>query len=208
MKVAIMGEHTGVIRDAFIACGHDAISCDLLDTEAPGPHYKGNMFDLIDYPWDLAIFHPECTHLAVSGSLRFEEKRFDGRQQSSVAFFMRIVRQSSHIKRTAIENPVCIMSTLYRKPDQIIQPYQFGHDASKATCLWLKGLPLLKPTLLVEPRIVDGKPRWANQTDSGQNKLPPSKDRWKLRSATYKGIASAMAEQWGESQRNIDFSAA
>lgn len=203
-----MGEHTGVIRDAFIACGHDAISCDLLDTEAPGPHYKGNMFDLIDYPWDLAIFHPECTHLAVSGSLRFEEKRFDGRQQSSVAFFMRIVRQSSHIKRTAIENPVCIMSTLYRKPDQIIQPYQFGHDASKATCLWLKGLPLLKPTLLVEPRIVDGKPRWANQTDSGQNKLPPSKDRWKLRSATYKGIASAMAEQWGESQRNIDFSAA
>jgi hypothetical protein len=197
VRVLIGCEHSGVIRDAFIRGGHEAMSCDLLPTEAPGPHYQGDVFDVIDYPWDLAIFHPECTHLSVSGSRHFEAKRMDGRQQAAVAFFMRVERRSAHIPKTAIENPVCIMSSLWRKPDQIIQPNQFGHDASKATCLWLKGLPTLRPTQYVEPRMVDGKPRWANQTDSGQNKLPPSDDRWKIRSETYPGIADAMVIQWG-----------
>lgn len=197
MRVLIGFESSGITRDAFLRGGHDAMSCDLLDTEIHGPHYKGDVFDVIDYPWDLAIFHPECTHLSVSGALHHEAKRFDGRQQAGAALFMRVVRRSAHIPRVAIENPVCIMSSLYRKPDQIIQPHEFGHDASKSTCLWLKGLPLLIPTLHVEPRIVDGKKRWANQTDSGQNKLTPSEDRWKDRSRTYRGIADAFADQWG-----------
>jgi hypothetical protein len=207
VKVAIMGESSGIIRDAFARLGHDAISCDLLPTQSPGPHYQGDMFDIIDYPWDLAISHPECTHLAVSGSRHFEAKWNDGRQAAAVAFFMRVVRRSEHIPKTAIEQPVSIMSTLYRKPDQIIQPNEYGEDASKATCLWLKGLPLLIPTKHVPPRIVDGKPRWGNQTDSGQNKLTPSEDRWKLRSATYPGIADAMADQWGRPQKQLEFAA-
>ncbi len=197
MKVLVGFESSGITRDAFLRGGHDAMSCDLLDTEIPGPHYKGDVFDVIDYPWDLAIFHPECTHLSVSGALHHEAKRFDGRQQAGAALFMRVVRRSAHIPRVAIENPVCIMSSLYRKPDQIIQPHEFGHDASKTTCLWLKGLSLLVPTLHIAPRIVDGKRRWANQTDSGQNKLTPSEDRWKDRSRTYQGIANAFADQWG-----------
>lgn len=186
MRVLIGCESSGAIRDAFLRLGHEAMSCDLLPTESPGPHYQGDVFDVIDYPWDLAIFHPECTHLSVSGARHFEVKRLDGRQQSAASFFMSIVRRSAHIPRTAIENPVCIMSSLYRKPDQIIQPWMFGHGETKATCLWLKGLPLLVPTDVVEGR------------EQRIHKMPPSPDRWKERSRTYSGIADAIARQWGD----------
>lgn len=185
MNVLVGCEYSGAVRDAFIAQGHDAMSCDLLETDAPGPHYKGDIFDVLDYPWDLAIFHPPCTHLSVSGSRHFAAKRMDGRQQSGVSFFMRLVKASAHIPKTVFENPVCVMSSLYRKPDQIIQPWMFGHGETKATCLWLKGLPLLTPTDVVEGR----EPRIHH--------MPPSADRWKLRSATYSGVAKAMANQWG-----------
>ena len=187
MKVLIACEYSGVVRDAFLLVGHEAMSCDILDTESPGPHYKGDLFDVIDYPWDLAIFHPPCTHLSVSGSRHFAEKKMDGRQQAAVSFFMRIVRQSAHIPKVAIENPVCIMSSMYRKPDQIIQPWMFGHGETKATCLWLKGLPLLTPTEIVEGR------------EARIHRMPPSADRWKERSRTYQGIADAMVNQWGRS---------
>lgn len=185
MKVLVACEYSGRVRDAFIRGGHDAMSCDLLRSEAPGPHYQGDLFDVIDYPWDLLIAHPPCTHLAVSGSRHFEAKRMDGRQQAAVAFFMKIVRRSEHIKRVAIENPICVMSSLWRKPDQIIQPWMFGHGETKATSLWLKNLPKLLPTDIVEGR------------EARIHKMPPSADRWKLRSETYPGIAQAMADQWG-----------
>lgn len=185
MKVLVACEFSGTVRDAFIAKGHDAMSCDLLPTEKPGPHYQGDLFDVIDYPWDLAIFHPECTHLAVSGARHFAEKKLDGRQQAGVSFVMRIVRRSEHIPKIAIENPVSILSSLWRKPDQVVQPWQFGHGETKATCLWLRGLPLLQPTSVVEGR------------SDRIHKMPPSADRWKLRSMTYQGIADAMADQWG-----------
>jgi hypothetical protein len=171
------------------------MSCDLLGTDAPGPHYQGDVRDVLHYPWDLMIAHPPCTHLSVSGSRHFERKRMQGLQQSSASFFLMLAR--ADIPRIAIENPICVMSSLWRKPDQTIQPYHYGHDASKATCLWLKNLPPLRATSFVEPRMVDGKPRWSNQPDSGQNKLPPSDDRWKIRSETFAGIAKAMADQWG-----------
>jgi len=189
MKVLVACESSGTVRDAFIAGGHDAMSCDLLPTDVPGPHYQGSLFDVIDYPWDLAIFHPPCTHLSVSGSRHFEAKRMDGRQQAAVSFFMKIVRQSAHIPMTAIENPVCIMSSLYRNPDQIIQPWQFGHGETKATCLWLKGLLPLRPTNIVEGR----EPRI--------HRMSPGPNRWKERSKTFKGIAEAMASQWGASRQ-------
>ena len=185
MKVLIGCEYSGAVRDAFIERGHDAMSCDLLPTDKPGPHYQGSVFDVIDYPWDLAIFHPPCTHLSVSGARHFEAKRLDGRQQAAVSFFMRLQRASAHIPMTATENPVCIMSTLWRKPDQTIQPWMFGHGETKATCLWLKGLLPLTPTDIVEGR------------EARIHKLPPSDDRWKIRSETYQGIAQAMAAQWG-----------
>lgn len=185
MRVLIACEYSGRVRDAFIRGGHDAMSCDLLPTDTPGPHYQGSLFDVIDYPWDLMIAHPPCTHLSVSGSRHFEAKRMDGRQQSAVAFFLQIVRRSEHIMRVAIENPVCVMSSLWRKPDQIIQPWMFGHGETKATCLWTKNLPPLKPT-----NVVDGR-------ENRVHRMPPSPDRWKLRSETYQGIADAMAEQWG-----------
>ena len=185
LRVLIACEYSGIVRDAFIRAGHDAMSCDMMPTESHGPHYQGDLFDVIDYPWDLAIFHPPCTHLSVSGSRHFAAKRMDGRQQAAVSFFMRIVRQSAHIPMTAIENPVCIMSSMYRKPDQIIQPWMFGHGETKATCLWLKGLPLLHPTNIVEGR------------EQRLHKLPPSPDRWKERSKTFSGIAEAFASQWG-----------
>lgn len=186
MRVLVACEFSGTIRDAFASRGHDAMSCDLLPSEKPGAHYRGDLFDVIDYPWDLAIFHPECTHLSVSGARHFEAKRLDGRQQRAVAFFMRIVRSSAHIPRVAIENPVCIMSTLWRPADQIIQPYDFGHGETKATCLWLRGLPKLQATNSVAGR------------ENRIHRLPPSEDRWKERSRTYQGIADAMADQWGE----------
>lgn len=185
MRILVACESSGTVRDAFIRAGHDAMSCDLLPTDSPGPHYQGDVFDVIDYPWDLMIAHPPCTHLIVSGSRHFAVKKLDGRQQAAVSFFMRLIRQSAHIPMVAIENPVCIMSSLYRKPDQIIQPWQFGHGETKATCLWLKGLTLLQPTNIVEGR------------EARIHRMPQSPDRWKERSKTFQGIADAMASQWG-----------
>ena len=183
MKVLVACEYSGAVRDAFIRGGANAMSCDLLPADAPGPHYQGDVRDLLDYPWDLLIAHPPCTHLSVSGARHFEAKRADGRQQAAASFFMLLAR--APIPRIAIENPVCIMSSIWRKPDQTIQPWQFGHGETKATCLWLKNLPLLRPTNVVDGRV----PRIHH--------MPPSPDRWKLRSATYPGIAQAMADQWG-----------
>ena len=183
MKVLVACEYSGRVRDAFIALGHEAMSCDLLPTDSPGPHYQGDVFDVVDYPWDLMIAHPPCTDLSVSGARHFEAKKLDGRQQASASFFMRLAKLD--IPKIAIENPICIMSSLYRKPNQIIQPWQYGHGETKSTCLWLKGLSNLTPTNIVEGR------------SDRIHKMPPSPDRWKLRSTTYQGIADAMAEQWG-----------
>ena len=196
MKILVACEYSGTVRDAFIARGHEAISCDLLPTDVAGPHYEGDVFDIINDGWDLMIAHPPCTYLCSSG-LHWN-KRTPGRQEltdEALEFVQKLL--DAPIGKIALENPIGCISSKIRKPSQIIQPWQFGHDASKATCLWLQNLPLLTPTQLIEPRIVDGKKRWANQTDSGQNKLPPSEDRWKIRSETYRGIAEAMASQWG-----------
>jgi site-specific DNA-cytosine methylase len=171
------------------------MSCDLLPSEQPGPHHQGDVRELLGQEWDLLIAHPPCTYLSVSGMHWTTRGLRDPKLTEDALDFVRLFMDAP-IERIAIENPVSVISSRIRKPDQIIQPYQFGHDASKKTCLWLKGLPLLTPTQMVEPRIVNGKQRWGNQTDSGQNKLPPSKDRWKLRSKTYEGIADAMAAQW------------
>lgn len=183
MRVLVACEFSGIVRDAFLTGGHDAMSCDLLPTDAPGPHYQGDVRDVLDYPWDLMIAHPPCTHLSVSGARHFSAKRLAGAQQAAASFFMLLARSTP--PRIAIENPVCVMSSLWRKPDQIIQPWQFGHGETKATCLWLKGLPPLRATA-----VVDGREARVHRT-------PPSADRWKLRSATYQGIAAAMADQWG-----------
>jgi hypothetical protein len=182
MKILIACEYSGRVRDAFIRKGHDAISCDLLPTDAPGPHYQGSIFEIIDDGFDLMVAHPPCTHLAVSGARHFAQKIADGRQQDAITFFMALIK--APIQKIAVENPVCIMSRIYRKPDQIIQPWQHGHGETKSTCLWLKNLPLLVPS-----KIVDGR-------EQRIHKMPPSKDRWKFRSTTYQGIADAMAEQW------------
>lgn len=194
MRVLIGCEFSGTVRRAFRDLGHDAWSCDLLPAEDGSEfHYEGDVFNITNNDWDLAIFHPPCTDLAVSGAKHFAAKRADGRQQRSIEFFMRLAELP--IPRMAIENPVSIMSTEWRKPDQIIQPWMFGHEATKTTCLWLKNLPDLVPTNVVAKgaRHVtkSGKslPAWYN--------LPPSADRWKIRSATFSGIAAAMAAQWG-----------
>lgn len=183
MKVLVACEYSGRVRDSFIRGGHEAMSCDLLATEQPGPHYEGDVFDIIGDGWDMLIAHPPCTHLAVSGARHFEAKREDGRQQEAIDFFLALAR--SPIPRIAIENPVCIMSSVWRKPDQTIQPWMFGHGETKATCLWIKGLPHLVPTNIVsgrEPRV---------------HMMSPGPDRWKERSRTLEGIAAAMADQWG-----------
>jgi len=201
MKILIACEYSGRVRDAFIARGHDAMSCDLLPTDAPGPHYQGDVFDIINDGWDLMVAHPPCTYLSVSG-MHWTTRGLRDPQltEDALAFVQRLM--DAPVERIAVENPISVISSRIRKPDQIISPYQFGHDASKKTCLWLKNLPLLTATQMVEPRIVitpSGKPakRWGNQCDNyGQDKLPPSADRWKLRSATYQGIADAMAAQW------------
>jgi hypothetical protein len=181
MKVLIACEYSGTVRDAFIARGHDAMSCDLLPTDKPGPHYQGNVFDIINDGCDLMIAHPPCTHLAVSGARWFKHKQKE--QVEALDFVMRLL--DAPIEKIALENPISIISSRIRKPDQIIQPWQFGHGETKATCLWLKNLPLLTPTNIVEGR------------EQRIHKLPPSKDRWKIRSTTFQGIANAMAEQWG-----------
>ena len=195
MHILIACEYSGTVRDAFIKAGHDAMSCDLLPTDVPGPHYQGNVFDIINNGWDMMIAHPPCTYLSVSG-MHWTARGLRDPQltEDALDFVTRLMAAS--IPRIAVENPISVISSRIRKPDQIINPWQFGHDASKRTCLWLKNLLLLTPTDIVEPRIVNGKKRWANQTDSGQNRLPPSEDRWKIRSETYTGIAQAMADQW------------
>lgn len=184
MRVLVACEYSGVVRDAFIGGGHDAMSCDILPTDSPGPHYQGDVRDVLDGCWDLMIAHPPCTHLAVSGARHFAGKKIDGRQQSAISFFMMLMK--ADIPMIAIENPVCIISSIYRKPDQVVQPWQFGHGETKATCLWLKNLPRLEPTKIVEGR------------ESRIHKMPPSPDRWKQRSKTFEGIAKAMADQWGK----------
>ena len=196
MKVLVACEYSGTVRDAFIAAGHDAMSCDLLPTDAPGPHYQGDVRDVLGDGWDLMIAHPPCTYLAVSGMHRTARGLRDPQLTEDALDFVRLLL-AAPVPRIAVENPVSVISTRVRKPDQIIQPWQYGHDASKTTCLWLQGLPALRPTQIVEPRIVYGRKRWGNQTDSGQNRLSPSPDRWKRRSATFPGIAAAMAAQWG-----------
>lgn len=197
MKVLVACEYSGRVRDAFLAFGHDAVSCDLLPTDSPGPHYQGDVFDIINDGWDLMVAHPPCTYLSVSGMHWTTRGLRDPKlTEDALEFVQKLL--DAPIDRIALENPISVISSRIRKPDQIIMPYQFGHDASKKTCLWLKNLPLLAPTNMVEPRIINGKKRWGNQTDSGQNKLAPSADRWKIRSETYQGIASAMAQQWGK----------
>lgn len=224
MRVLIGCEFSGRVRDAFLDKGHDAISCDLLPTDVPGPHYQGDIFDIIDDGFDLAIFHPPCTYLTVSGNKWFKPEfadRFPTRHQDredAIEFIMKLA--NCDIPKIAIENPVGVLSTRWRKPDQIIQPWMFGDAESKKTCLWLKNLPKLVPTNIVEPLYYknedgtdyrdSGGARYSvthylagrghgiykNQTPSGQNKLGPSEDRAKIRSLTYLGIAAAMADQW------------
>jgi len=196
VRVLVACEYSGTVRDAFIRAGHDALSSDLLPTDAPGLHYQGDVMDVIGDGFDLMVAHPPCTYLSVSG-MHWTTRGLRDPQLTTDA--LEFVRQllDAPIPRIAIENPVSIISSQIRKPDQIIQPWMFGHDASKKTCLWLKVLPMLTPTKTIAPRMVNGKPRYANQTDSGQNRLAPSADRWKIRSETYSGIADAMAQQWG-----------
>jgi len=197
VRVLVACEYSGVVRDAFTARGHFAVSCDLFDTDRPGLHWKGDVLPLLDIHWDLMIAHPPCTYLSVSGMHWTTRGLRDPQLTEDALAFVRLLMDAP-VHRIALENPVSVISSRIRKPDQVVQPWQFGHDASKSTCLWLKNLPHLRPTCPVEPRIVNGRKRWGNQTDSGQNKLAPSEDRWKIRSATYQGIADAMADQWGD----------
>jgi hypothetical protein len=196
VKVLVACEYSGRVRDAFNAMGHDAMSCDLLPTDVPGWHYEGSVLDVLHDGWDLMVAHPPCTYLSVSGMHWTKRGLRDPQLTEDALDFVRVLIDAP-IAKIALENPISVISSRIRPPEQIINPWQFGHDASKKTCLWLKNLPPLKPTKIIEPRIVDGRKRWGNQTDSGQNKLPPSADRWKIRSETYEGIAHAMALQWG-----------
>ena len=214
MKVLVACEYSGIVRDAFIKKGHEAVSCDLLPSESDlGEHYQGNVTDILNDGWDMMIAHPPCTYLAVSGArwfyhpedkhLPYEERRphplHPNRKQlqEEALDFIKLLMKAP-IEKIAIENPVGVISTKIRKPEQIIQPYMFGHSESKKTCLWLKNLQPLQPTNIVEEeeRVVyaSGKsmPRWY----ADAYKLPPE-ERWKVRSATFPGIAKAMAEQWG-----------
>jgi len=195
MRVLVACECSGVAREAFRLRGHDAWSCDLKPCSDGSPfHLQGDVLPFLCDAWDLVIAHPPCTYLSVSG-LHWNGRRPERAKltEEAARFFMIFAHLCC---KWAIENPIGTMSRRYREPDQIIQPYNFGDDASKATCLWLNGLPQLLPTYRVAGRIVNGKERWANQTDSGQNKLPPSPERAALRAVTYQGIANAMAQQW------------
>lgn len=184
MKVLIACEFSGVVRDAFARQGHDAWSCDLLPTETPGQHYQCDVRDVLDQDWDMAIMHPPCTHLAVSGARWFPEKRSE--QREALEFVRTLL--NTPIPHIALENPVSIIATEIREPDQIIQPWMFGHGETKATCLWLKNLPPLHPTDIVSGRV------------GRVHMEPPGPDRWKNRSRTFPGLAKAMAEQWGNAE--------
>jgi hypothetical protein len=181
MRVLVACEFSGIVRDAFIAAGHDAVSCDLIPSEQWGPHIQGDVLSELDRDWDLMIAHPPCTHLAVSGARWFADKRVE---QAEALEFVRLLLNAP-IPRIALENPVSIISSRIRKPDQIVQPWMFGHGETKAICLWLKGLPKLEPA-----EIVDGR-------EARVHRMAPGPDRWKDRSRTYPGLARAMAEQWG-----------
>ena len=210
MRVLVACEYSGRVRDAFIRGGHDAMSCDLAPTDVPGPHYEGDVMDIITDNWDLLIAFPPCTYLTLTGNKWFKPEfadRFPERHQQrkdAIDFFMKIANMP--IPRIAIENPIGIMSSHYRKPDQIIQPWQFGFPTTKATCLWLKGLPLLKPVNIVEKgEVVISKSgnrmsKWYYET----SKLPLKNGaRAKARSVTFQGVADAMADQWGKENYEI-----
>lgn len=183
MKILIACEFSGVVRDAFLRRGHDAISCDFLETESPGPHYKGNVRDILPDGWDMMIAHPPCQFLAVSGARWWKDRQQE--QRDAIQFVRFLIARENNIPKICLENPVGKLSTAIGKPTQYIQPWEYGHGETKKTCLWLKGLPKLIPTDIVEGR------------EQRMWKMPPSKDRSKLRSITYLGIAKAMAEQWG-----------
>ena len=182
MKVLVACEYSGRVRDAFIAQGHDAISCDLLPTEVEGPHYEGDVRDILYDGFDLMIAHPSCQHLAVSGAAHFWRKQ---KEQKESLDFVKLL-MNAPIQRWCIENPVSVISSAIRPADQTIQPWMFGHGETKATCLWLKNLPKLRPTDIVEGR------------EPKVHMMPPGPDRWKNRSRTYEGIALAMSQQWTE----------
>ena len=184
MRVLVACEYSGRVRDAFRHHGHDAWSCDLLPTEVPGPHFMAPVEHVLNLGWDLIMAHPPCTHLAVSGSRHFHRKQ---REQAEALNFVRLL-MSAPIPRWCIENPVSVISSAIRPPDQIIQPWQYGHGEVKATCLWLNNLPKLRPT-----ECVDGR-------EARVHRMPPRPDRWKERSRTYQGIANAMGDQWGSKQ--------
>lgn len=182
MKVLIACEFSGIVREAFAKRGHDAWSCDFLPSETKGQHFRGDILEYLheEYEWDLMIAFPPCTHLAVSGARWFKNRMVE--QEKALTFVRNLL--GAPIEKIALENPIGVISTKIRKPDQIIQPWQFGHGETKATCLWLKNLPLLQPTNIVEGRT------------ARVHREPPSQDRWKNRSRTYQGIAQAMATQW------------
>jgi hypothetical protein len=195
MKVLIACEYSGIVRDAFAAKGHDAWSCDILPTESPGNHFQGDVLEHLDKGWDLMIAHPPCTHLAVSGARWFTEGKKPWSLQEEALDFVRKLLDAP-IDKIALENPVSVISTKIKKPNQIIQPFQFGHDVTKKTCLWLKNLPNLKPTKIVKPDIVLVNGKKMSRMHYESFKLP-SKERSKVRSRFYEGIANAMADQWG-----------
>lgn len=181
MRVLVACEYSGTVRDAFIRAGHEAMSCDLLPSERPGPHYHGPVQDVLSGGWDLMVAHPPCTHLAVSGARWFAGKLAE---QAEALDFVRLLL-TAPIARICLENPVSIISSRIRKPDQIIQPWQHGHGETKATCLWLQGLPLLVPSNVVPGR------------EARVHRMAPGPNRWRERSRTFEGIAAAMAAQWG-----------
>ena len=192
MRILIACEYSGRVRNAFLKRGHDVMSCDLLESEDDSPyHYVGDVRDLLDQHWDLLIGHPPCTHLAVSGARHFAAKKASGVQDEALDFVRMLMNAPIH--RIAIENPVSIISSRIRKPDQIVHPYWFGHPERKATCLWLKNLPLLQPTNDVE-EYMKTLPKSERER---VHRMPPGPDRWKERSRTYQGIADAFASTWG-----------
>lgn len=211
MRVLIGFESSGVVRQAFRGRGHDAWSCDFQAADDGSPHHiRGDVWDHCgpEHGWQLGIFHPTCTYLTLAAAWAFKDGPYH--QNLAPGTLVGAARRAARdealedVRRLmalpyphAIENPRGFIGTMLRAPSQVIQPHEYGEDASKATCLWLNRLPLLRPTGHVAPRLVDGRPRWANQTDSGQNRLSPGADRWKLRSRTYPGIAEAFARQWG-----------
>lgn len=224
MRVLVACEFSGRVRDAFAAIGHDAWSCDLLPTESPGNHIQRDCLQVLEAGWDLVIAHPPCTYLTSSAEWALKDpdfERYPGvgyhqklapgtlfgqarreARREAIELFKKIL--NAPVSKIAIENPVGCISKKVKESTQRIQPYEHGEDAKKTTCLWLKGLPNLRPTKYIPPRMVDGKPRWANQTDSGQNRVTPSKDRWAERSLTPIGIALAMAMQWGVDSKRTE----